>query len=121
MKLFKSFSIYTIASFVNKGMMFAIIPFLTNVLSPEQNGILSLYGIFVLLVIPFALLGFPNSIVMEYSRMEKIEYKSFFSSSLFLSTLSFIILFIILLFCGQWVSSFIGTPYRLLLWGMAYV
>ena len=121
MKLLKSFSIYTIASFVNKGMMFAIIPFLTNAISPEQNGILSLYGVFVLFVIPFALLGFPNSIIIEYSKMGKSEYKSFFSSSLFLSTISFIVLLIIFLFAGNLTSSFIGVPYKLLLMGIFYI
>src|SRR6476469_2342665 len=88
MKLFKTFSIYTVTSFINKGMMFAIIPFLTNVISPAQNGILSLYSIFVMFVIPFTLLGFSNSIVMEYARLDKKEYSSFFSSSLALSTVS---------------------------------
>lgn len=121
MKLLRSFSIYTIASFINKGMMFAIIPFLTNVITPEQNGIISLYGVFVLFVIPFTLLGFPNSIVIEYSRLNKIEFKSFFSSSLLLSSLSFIILFIIFFFSGKYIALFFGIPYKLLLWGMFFI
>ena len=101
--------------------MFAIIPFLTNAITPEQNGILSLYGIFVLFIIPFALLGFPNSIVMEYSRLNKPEFKSFFSSSLLLSTLSFLILLLVFFCIGNSVSSFIGAPYKLLLWGMLFI
>ena len=121
MRLIKSFSIYTIVSFINKGMMFAIIPFLTNVMAPEQNGILSLYGIFVLFLIPFALLGFPNSIVMEYARLNTHEFKSFFSSSLLLSTLSFTVLLIIFFFIGGFASGFIGAPYKLLLWGMLFI
>ena len=121
MKLLKSFSIYTIASFVNKGMMFAIIPFLTNAIAPEQNGILSLYGIFVLFLIPFALLGFPNSIVMEYARLDKNEFKSFFSSSLFLSTISFTILLIVFFCFGNVAQFIVGAPYKLLLWGMLFI
>ncbi len=121
MKLLRSFSIYTIASFVNKGMMFAIIPFLTNAIAPEQNGILSLYGIFILFLIPFALLGFPNSIVMEHARLSKTEFKSFFSSSLFLSTISFAILLILFLCFGSFAANLIGAPYKLLLWGMMFI
>lgn len=121
MKLLKSFSIYTIASFVNKGMMFAIIPFLTNAISPEQNGILSLYGVFVLFIIPFALLGFPNSLIIEYTTLEKAEYKSFFSSSLFLSTISFAVLLVIFLLTGNLTSSFLGVPFKLLIMGVFYI
>lgn len=120
MKLFKTFSIYTVASFINKGMMFAIIPFLTNVISPAQNGILSLYSIFVMFVIPFTLLGFSNSIVMEYARLDKKEYSSFFSSSLALSTVSFFILLILFFVFGNRVSQIIGASYQLLFWGLLY-
>src|SRR6266487_1664409 len=120
MKLLKTFSIYTIASFVNKGMMFAIIPFLTNVISPTQNGVLSLYSIFVMFVIPFTLLGFSNSIVMEYSRLDTKEYSSFFSSSLTLSTVSFIIFLALFFAFGNRASQIIGAPYQLLFWGLLY-
>lgn len=120
MKLLRSFSIYTIASFVNKGMMFAIIPFLTNVISPQQNGILSLFSIFVMFVSPFTLLGFSNSIVIEYSKLNKNEYRSFFSSSLLLSTISFLLLLFLFLIFGQAISDIVGAPYKLLFWGLLY-
>jgi O-antigen/teichoic acid export membrane protein len=120
MKLLKTFSVYTAASFINKGMMFAIFPFLTNVISPQQNGILSLYSIFVMFVIPFNLLGFSNSIVMEYTKLDAKEYKSFFSSSLFLSTVSFIILLLAFFLSGNTVALIVGAPYTLLLWGLLY-
>ena len=120
MKLFKTFSIFTAASFVNKGMMFSIIPFLTNVISPQQNGILSLYGIFVMFVIPFTLMGFSNSIMMEYVRLGKTEYRSFFSSSLLLSTLSFLFLMVLFLVFGRAISDMIGAPYHLLFFGLLY-
>jgi O-antigen/teichoic acid export membrane protein len=101
-------------------MMFAIIPFLTNVISPAQNGVLSLYSIFVMFVIPFTLLGFSNSIVMEYSRLDKKEYSSFFSSSLALSTVSFLIFLVLFFAFGSRASQIIGAPYQLLFWGLLY-
>ncbi|MEP6615524.1 MAG: polysaccharide biosynthesis C-terminal domain-containing protein [Ginsengibacter sp.] len=120
MKLFKTFSIYTVTSFINKGMMFAILPFLTSVISPAQNGVLSLYSIFVMFVIPFTLLGFSNSIVMEYSRLDKKEYSSFFSSSLALSTASFFIMLILFYVFGSRISQVLGASYQLLFWGLLY-
>ena len=101
-------------------MMFAIIPFLTNVISPQQNGILSLFSIFVMFVSPFTLLGFSNSIVIEYSKLDKSEYRSFFSSSLLLSTLSFLVLLAIFLVFGRSFTVLIGAPYKLLFWGLLY-
>ena len=120
MKLLRSFSIFTIASFINKGMMFAIIPFLTNVMSPEQNGILSLFGVFVMLMVPFTLLGFSNSIVMEYPQLTKKEFGFFFTSSLALSTIAFLTLFFLFLLLGSTIAPMIGVPYKLLLWGLLY-
>ena len=120
MKMIKTFSIYTLASFINKGIMFAIIPFLTNVISTEQNGILSLYGIFVMFIIPFILMGFSNSIMIEYQRLDKSEYKMFFSSSLALSTLSFIVILLLFLVFGKFITHVIGAPYKLLFFGILY-
>ena len=120
MKLVKTFSIYTLASFINKGMMFLVIPFLTNVISPQQNGILSLYGIFVMLVIPFTLMGFSNSIMMEYTRLSKPEYNRFFSSSLLLSSISFLLLLTLFMVFGKSISGLIGAPQQLLLFGLIY-
>lgn len=120
MKLIRTFSIYTVASFINKGVMFSIIPFLTNVISTEQNGILSLYGIFVMFIIPFILMGFSNSIMIEYSRLDEAEYRQFFSSSLALSTLSFILILLLFLSFGHLITFMVGAPYRLLLFGILY-
>lgn len=120
MKLIKTFSVYTAASFINKGMMFAIIPFLTNVISPQQNGILSLYSVFVMFVIPFNLMGFANSVIMEYPKLNKTEYSSFFSSSLILSSISFLVLLIGFLLFGNIIIRIIGAPYLLLFWGLIY-
>lgn len=100
--------------------MFAIIPFLTNVISPQQNGILSLFSIFVMFVSPFTLLGFSNSIVIEYSKLDKDEYRSFFTSSLLLSTISFLVLLVIFLIFGEPITALVGAPYKLLFWGLLY-
>ena len=100
--------------------MFAIIPFLTNVISPQQNGILSLFSIFVMFVSPFTLLGFSNSIIIEYSKLDKKEYASFFTSSLLLSTISFLILLALFLMFGDTITILVGAPQKLLFWGLLY-
>jgi O-antigen/teichoic acid export membrane protein len=89
MNLAKSFSIYTIASFFNKGLM-AILAFsLSHYILPAENGLLSLYSLFVALVLPFVILGMPSSIMLEHNKLDEKEFKLYFNSSLALSGISF--------------------------------
>jgi len=120
MNLAKSFSIYTIASFFNKGMMALLAFFLSNYILPAENGILSLYSVFVLFVLPFVILGMPSSLILEHAKLDEKEYKLYFNSSLALSTFSFIILLLVFLVAGNFVSGVITVPLRLLLFGMFY-
>ena len=120
MNLAKSFSIYTAASFFNKGMMAILAFFLSYYILPDENGILSLYSIFILFVLPFVILGMPSSLIIEYTNLDEQEYKLYFNSSLALSTFSFIILLLLFLIAGNFISGIITIPFRLLLFGMLY-
>ena len=120
MNLAKSFSIYTIASFFNKGMMALLAFFLTHYILPQDNGVLSLYSVFVAFVLPFVILGMPTSLVLEHSKLNENEYKIYFSSALALSSFSFIILFLVFLVAGNFIAGFMTVPFRMLLFGMLY-
>ncbi len=120
MHLAKSFSIYTTASFFNKGMMAILAFFLSNYILPGENGILSLYSVFVLFVLPFVILGMPSSLVVEHSKLDDKEFKLYFNSSIALSSFSFLILLAIFLIAGNFISGIITVPFRLLLFGMFY-
>ena len=120
MNLAKSFSIYTSASFFNKGMMAILAFFLSNYILPPENGILSLYSVFVLFILPFIILGMPNSLVLEHAKLDAKEYKLYFNSALALSTFSFIVLLLIFLIAGNYISGMLAVPFRLLLMGMFY-
>lgn len=120
MNLAKSFSIYTSASFFNKGMMALLAFFLSNYILPQENGVLSLYSVFVLFVLPFVILGMPSSLILEHARLDEREYKLYFNSSLALSTASFLLLLLIFLAAGHFISGMLVVPFRLLLFGMFY-
>ncbi|MBL0055606.1 MAG: polysaccharide biosynthesis C-terminal domain-containing protein [Chitinophagaceae bacterium] len=120
MNLAKSFSIYTAASFFNKGMMAILAFFLSHYILPDENGILSLYSVFVLFVLPFVILGMPSSLVIEHAKLDEKEFRSYFSSSLALSSFSFLILLLLFLSAGQFISGVMTVPFRLLLFGMLY-
>ncbi len=120
MKLAKSFSIYTVASFFNKGMMAILAFFLSNYILPAENGMLSLYNIFIAFTLPFVIMGMPASLVMAHTKLDSKEYKIFFSSSLVLSTACFLILLIVFLVMGRFITGVIAVPFRLLLIGLIY-
>jgi O-antigen/teichoic acid export membrane protein len=120
MNLTRSFSIYTAASFFNKGMMAVLAFFLSNYILPAENGILSLYNVFVSLLIPFVIMGMPSSMVLEHSKLDAAAYKIYFNSSLALSTISFSILLLAFFITGHFISGMLAVPFRLLLFGMIY-
>jgi O-antigen/teichoic acid export membrane protein len=120
MHLAKSFSIYSAASFFNKGMMAILAFFLSNYILPGENGILSMYSVFVALVLPFVILGMPTSLVLEQAKLDDSEYRIYFNSSLALSTFSFLILLLIFLVGGNFISGILTVPFRVLLFGMFY-
>jgi O-antigen/teichoic acid export membrane protein len=120
MNLARSFSIYSIASFFNKGMMALLAFFLSNYILPVENGVLSLYSVFILFVLPFVILGMPSSLTIEHSKLDEKQYKLYFNSSLALSSVSFIVLLLLFFVAGNFVSGLIAVPFRLLLFGMIY-
>lgn len=120
MNLAKSFSIYTAASFFNKGMMAVLAFFLSNYILPAENGVLSLYTVFVSFVLPFVIMGMPTSMVLEHTKLEPGEYKNYFTSSLALSGLSFLVLLVVFLVTGHFVAATLAVPFRLLLFGLFY-
>ena len=94
--------------------------FLSNYILPQENGILSLYSIFVLFMLPFVILGMPTSLILEHAKLDKEEYKLYFNSSLALSTFSFILLLLIFLSFSNLITGLLTIPFRLLLMGMFY-
>lgn len=120
MTLSRSFSIYTIASFFNKGMMAVLAFFLSNYILPAENGMLSLYNIFTAFLLPFVIMGMPASLVLAHTKLDSKEYKIFFSSSLALSTFCFLVLLTLLFVCGSFITGILSVPFRLLLIGLLY-
>lgn len=120
MTLAKSFSIYTIASFFNKGLMAVLAFFLSHYILPADNGMLSLYNVFIAMVIPFVIMGMPASLPLAHAKLDEKEYKVFFNSSLALSTFCFLILLIIFLFSGKFISGVLAVPFRILLMGVCF-
>jgi len=90
MKFKTSFIIYTIASFLNAGVPFLLLPILTKLLSPEQYGILTLYTVFIALFSPIISLNIMSPLQISYTNLNQREFASYFSSILTIPIIMFV-------------------------------
>jgi O-antigen/teichoic acid export membrane protein len=95
-KFLKSFSIYTTASFIEKGISFFLLPVFTFYLSPKDFGYLALITSLISFTQPLLTLGVPGAISVAYFRDDKTKFPSYFSSSSLLPLGIALILFLVL-------------------------
>ena len=93
MRLFKSFSIYTISAFLTQAVNLLLIPVFTNYLTTEDYGILSLITTIMSFMAPFIVLGTDGAISIEYYKNTFKDLSTYITSSLTLSLLSCLIIF----------------------------
>ncbi|WP_462252896.1 lipopolysaccharide biosynthesis protein [Ferruginibacter sp.] len=79
--------IYTISNFLGKGISFLLIPLFTNpkFLTPEDNGLLSLFSQSLIFLIPFISMGVLQSASVDFFKLEKKDYKDFVTTGFFMS------------------------------------
>lgn len=82
MKLLKSFSLYTVASFIERGIAFFLLPIFTFYLTPKDFGVLALLTSVSSFILPLVTLGIQGAISVAYFKGEKENYASYFTSSI---------------------------------------
>jgi len=112
MKLFKTFSTYTIVGFLNAGIGFLLLPLLTHYLSPSDYGIISLLNAYVLILMPIVGLSTSSFISVEYynAKIPAAEFKRLFTSVRLIPTLGIIPVALIFLICKKWLPSLMELP-----------
>ena len=78
----KSIAIYTFSNFFNKGISFLLLFYFAHVLSQRDFGILNLFSNSILFLMPFISLGILQSVNTEFFKIEKKEFRNFFSTTL---------------------------------------
>lgn len=106
MKFLKSFSIYTIASFIEKGISLFLLPIFTFYLSPKDIGSLALVTSLLAFLQPLLTLGIPGAISVAYFKEDKSNYPSYFSSSVVLPFFIAILVFTISILFNQKISNY---------------
>jgi O-antigen/teichoic acid export membrane protein len=112
MKLFRTFSIYTIVGFLNAGVGFLLLPVLTRYLTPADYGIISLVNTYVLILMPIVGLCTSSFISVEYynNKITPDEFKRLFSSVRLIPTLLIFPLALLFLLCRSWLPSLMELP-----------
>ncbi len=95
MKLFKSFSIYTGASFLQQAVAFLLLPIFTTYLSKYDYGMLGLINPVIAIVSMFIMIGSGGAIRQRYFVLDSDTFRSFFSNSVFTTFISFLLIFAI--------------------------
>lgn len=94
----KSIAIYTFSNFFNKGISFLLLFYFAHVLSQQDFGILNLFSNSILFLMPFISLGILQSANTEFFKIEKKEFRNFFSTTLLMpvvvTLLAILLLFI---------------------------
>lgn len=85
--VYKSVGKYVFTNFFSKGVSFLLIPLFTNpkYLTPEDNGILSLFTSNMILIAPLISLGMIQSSAADFFKKSKEEFSANFTSNFILS------------------------------------
>lgn len=105
---------YTILSFFEKGMNFALVFLLSYYLVPEEMGIISLYLTIYVFLHPFINL-YTNGANMLAWQQQRENYKGYFTSGLFLNIISFLFFTALFLVGFSFFDILTEIPFLLLI------
>jgi O-antigen/teichoic acid export membrane protein len=111
-KMFKSFSIYTGANFINLAAPFFLLPILTRVLSPSDYGILATFMAMMGIVNIIAMAGSTDALIRGYFDREKQDFNfaKFAFNALMVNVMVFLVLIFIILLFKSFISVSLSVP-----------
>jgi O-antigen/teichoic acid export membrane protein len=89
--LARTSGIYTVSGFINAAIPLALLPLLTNRLSPADYGIVAMFQIVNSLVYPFVGLNLEGSVARKYYDKDGTDFASYVGTSIILACCSFLI------------------------------
>ncbi|MEN2400318.1 oligosaccharide flippase family protein [Flavobacterium sp. MC2016-06] len=110
MNLYKSFSLYTVASFIERGLAFFLLPIFTFYLTTKDFGILSLVTSIFSFSLPLVTLGIQGAISVAYFNGDKRNYPSYFTSSIVTPFIITIFLTLVILIFKTPIENYLEIP-----------
>jgi O-antigen/teichoic acid export membrane protein len=110
MNIYKSFSVYLGATFIERGLSFLILPVFTFYLAPGDFGMLSLLSSLFVFTLPVISLGTQSAISVAYFKESKSDYPIYVTSTLFVPVVISVSLMILLFIFGSTIATTISVP-----------
>jgi O-antigen/teichoic acid export membrane protein len=110
MNFFKSFSLYSTASFIERGISFFLLPIFTFYLSTKDFGVLALLTSVFSFTLPLVTLGIQGAISVAYFKGDKNNYSSYFTSAIFPPLMGTIFLTSIVLIFKSYITNSLEIP-----------
>lgn len=108
-KLFKDTALYSIINIIDKAIPFLIMPIISRALSKEDMGCYSLYQVTFHVLIPIITLSLDYPISINYFKMNRNDFSSYFSTGMVLV----LIIYALLTLIGMGFSSELSTIFGL--------
>lgn len=109
-KLTKDAGLYTVFRVADKLIPFFLLPIITRVLNPDEYGVFVLFQAIAGIVLPLMTLSIDSSILLNYFKVKKEKFSSYFSSGYLLLIFSSVITFSLIYLFRNPVSSLIEFP-----------
>ena len=108
----KSAGVYTFTNLFTKGISFLLLPVFTNprFLTPADNGLLSLFSSSVIFLMPFISLGFTQSTSTDFFKLEKKEFKDFFTTGFALTAITTVLAVLVIYLFKDYLHLKYGFP-----------
>ena len=113
-KLVRSAGIYTVTNVINSAIPFLLLPILTRYLTPEDYGIISMFGVLVSLVTPFTGLSINGAIARMYYEKENVDIKEYITNCIYILVFSTALVSILFTLFAGVISKIISLPVQIL-------
>lgn len=112
--LAKSAGIYTITSVINSAIPFLLLPVLTRYLSPEDYGIVSMFGVLVSFVAPFTGLSIHGAIARMYYEKDEVDIREYITNSICILMTSTLVVATFFYIFADKIAKISSVPVQLL-------
>jgi O-antigen/teichoic acid export membrane protein len=111
-KTLKNSSIYIFAEVLNKALPFFMLPVLTRYLTPEDYGVIAIFGALVSLLAVFVGVSTHGAVNVNYFQMKKDELKRFISNVIILLNITTAIALLFVLIFSPWLIEKLQIPFE---------
>jgi O-antigen/teichoic acid export membrane protein len=101
-------------SVINSAMPFFLLPILTRYLTPEDYGVVSMFGVLVSIIAPFTGLSIHGAIGRIYYEKDTVDIKEYIANCLYILMFSTALVSIVFYFFSELIAKIASVPVKML-------